>query len=176
MSTTQTLGEPTVRAHITRAVTDVLKVMLSASVEPVAFASRDSSGNVPPEVTTQLVALHAVGSVGFVGDINGLVYLYLPMPFARMATCHLLGLSDAELTDAGEGTVTDAVGEITNMTVGSFKNALCDAGLPCILTIPSIITGSKISVDSVGSTERRFYLFQCSGHRLLAAVLMKTND
>jgi len=165
-----------VRANITRAVTDVLKVMLKARVEPAAVAEGGPGGEIPPEITAQLAAPHVVGSVGFVGDINGLVYLYLPRPFARMATCHLLGLTDSELTDAGEGAVTDAVGEITNMTVGSFKNALCDAGFPCMLTIPSIITGSAISVESVGGTERSLYTFQCSGHRLVAAVLMKSNN
>lgn len=174
MSTIQALGEPIVRAHITRAVTDVLKVMLKARVEAVAPGG--PWGEVPPEVTAQLAAPHVVGSVGFVGDINGLVYLCLPTPFARMATCRLLGLSESELADAGEAPVTDAVGELTNMTVGSFKNALCDAGFPCMLTIPSIITGSQISVASVGDTERCLYAFECSGHRLVAAVLMKTND
>jgi len=174
MSTIQALGEPIVRAHITRAVTDVLKVMLKSRVEAVAPGG--PWGEVPPEVTAQLAAPHVVGSVGFVGDINGLVYLCLPTPFARMATCRLLGLSDSELTDAGEAPVTDAVGELTNMTVGSFKNALCDAGFPCMLTIPSIITGCQISVESVGATERCLYAFECSGHQLVAAVLMRTND
>jgi chemotaxis protein CheX len=176
MSITQALGEPTIRANITRALTDVLKVMLKAQVEPVEVRGIGPRGAVPPEIVAALAGPHVVGSVGFIGDINGLIYLYLPLQFARFATGHLLGLSELELAHADEGAVTDAVGEITNMTVGSFKNALCDAGFPCALTIPSIITGSAISVEPIGSAERCLYNFECSGHRILVAVLMKTNE
>ena len=174
MSTIQALGEPIVRAHITRAVTDVLKVMLKSRVEAVAPGG--PWGEVPPEVTAQLAAPHVVGSVGFVGDINGLVYLCLPTPFARMATCRLLGLSDSELTDAGEAPVTDAVGELTNMTVGSFKNALCDAGYPCKLTIPSILRARNFCIQSTRRAEHRSYRFTCGSHRLVADIIIKSGD
>ena len=49
--------------------------------------------------------------------------------------------SEFELQGAGDEVVNDAIGELTNMVVGGFKNALCDAGYPCRLTIPSISAG-----------------------------------
>jgi chemotaxis protein CheX len=119
---------------------------------------------------------HIVGAVGFTGSIDGLLYLYLDLPFARLCTGHMLGMTDAELEEAGDEVVNDAIGEITNMTVGSFKNGLCDAGFPCTLTIPSILRGSSFSIEPIRSVVRRTYSFGCSGHRVVADILIKIGD
>jgi chemotaxis protein CheX len=171
MSTVEKLNEATIRVHITRALTDVFRIMLKAKVEALPRPEGEAPGQVSPELAERLAAPHIVGSVGFVGDINGVIYLYIPLVLAQALVAQLLGLDDAD-----DGTICDAVGEMTNMTVGSFKNALCDAGFPCMLTIPTILKGSGISVETIGHAERFLYSFQHAGHRLLAAILMKTND
>jgi chemotaxis protein CheX len=171
MSTVEKLNEETIRNHINRAVIDVFKIMLKAKVDALPRAEGEAPGHISPDLAARLAAPHVVGSVGFVGDINGIIYIYIPLTLAKELVSQLLGLDDAD-----DGTICDAIGEMTNMTVGSFKNALCDAGFPCMLTIPSIITGSGISVETIGHTERYLYSFQYSGHRIIAAILMKTND
>ena len=85
-------------------------------------------------------------------------------------------MSEAELAEAGAESVNDAIGELTNMVVGVFKNGLCDAGFPCKLTIPSILRGSNFSVESIGSAQRHIYSFECRGHRIVADILLKSED
>jgi chemotaxis protein CheX len=72
--------------------------------------------------------------------------------------------------------VNDAIGEITNMVVGSFKNSFCDAGYPCKLTIPSILRGRNFCIEPISSAQRHVYNFDCGGHRVVADILMKADD
>jgi chemotaxis protein CheX len=117
-----------------------------------------------------------VGTVGFVGDVNGLIYLHLDLAFARICTCHLLGMTEAELDEAGDDVINDAIGELTNMTVGSFKNGLCDCGYPCKLTIPSIVRGSNFIIEPISSASRHIYFFDCKEHRVVADILIQRDE
>jgi len=172
MPATVEITESLIREYINRAVTDVFKTMLGR--EPT-FSS--PVGRVGP--TAALVANtrpQVVGTVGFVGDINGLIYLHLDLGFAKICTCHLLGMSLGELEEAGDEVINDAIGELTNMTVGGFKNGLCDAGYPCKLTIPSILRGTNFSIEPVSSAVRHVYHFDCAEHRVIADILMKSDE
>ncbi len=69
--------------------------------------------------------------------------------------------------------VKDVVGEITNMIVGGFKNALCDLGFPCKLTLPTIVRGDRLAIATLKSATRHIFRFDCSGHRLIADIQLK---
>jgi chemotaxis protein CheX len=118
---------------------------------------------------------YVIGSVGFNGDINGIVNLCLPDAFAHKVSAKILGLSVVELTKNGDGMVRDVIGEITNMTVGGFKNALCDLGFPCRLTLPTVVRGDGLQIASLSGIERHIFQFDCAGHRLVADIQMKHN-
>src|SRR6202012_1426446 len=90
-------------------------------------------------------------SVGFVGDVSGIVYIYLKAPLAQVLASRLLGIPEAEADD--DELTGDAIGELSNMIVGAAKSRLCDLGLACTLTIPSIIRGKGLSTEPVGSSE-----------------------
>jgi chemotaxis protein CheX len=177
MPAAEQITDSLIRDNIARAVGDVFKTMLGREpvLTPVAGANLDQvwpvqsplAGNPRP---------HVVGTVGFIGDANGLIYLYLDIGFARHCTCQLLGMTEAELEAAGDEVMNDAIGELTNMTVGSFKNGLCDAGYPCKLTIPSILHGSNFTIEPISSVTRLIYHFDCGGHRIIADVLMKQEE
>ena len=62
------------------------------------------------------------------------------------------------------------------MTVGSFKNGLCDSGFPCTLTIPSILRGSSFSIEPISSVMRQTFRFECGAHRVVADILIKIGD
>jgi chemotaxis protein CheX len=165
-----------IRDNISRAVRDVFKTMLGKepTLTPV---SGDLNGVWPAQSPlADNPRPHVVGTVGFIGEANGLIYLYLDLSFARLCTCTLLGMTEAELTEAGDEVINDAIGELTNMTVGSFKNGLCDAGYPCKLTIPSILHGSNFTIEPISSVTRHIYYFDCGGHRIVADLLMKQDD
>jgi chemotaxis protein CheX len=171
------INDPLIRDNIARAVTDVFKTMLGREPQLTPIAGTDLD-NVSP--TQSPLAgnprPHVVGTVGFIGDANGLIYLYLDLAFARHCTCQLLGMTEAELIETGDEVMNDAIGELTNMTVGSFKNGLCDAGYPCKLTIPSILHGSNFTIEPISSVTRHIYNFDCGGHRIIADVLIKQEE
>ena len=83
------------------------------------------------------------------------------------------GMTDDELEQAGDEAINDAIGELTNMTVGTFKNQLCDRGYHCKLTIPSILRGSNFSIEPTSSVTRRTYRFEVGSHRIVTDLLMK---
>lgn len=172
------IPETLIRNHITRATSDVFRTMLGRELVLKTPHGPGTEGWPPLERTHGPIDTgpHIVGAVGFIGTVNGLLYLYLDLPFARLCTGHMLGMTDAELEEAGDEVINDAIGEITNMTVGSFKNGLCDAGFPCTLTIPSILRGSSFSIEPISSVVRQTYSFECAGHRVVTDILMKLGD
>jgi chemotaxis protein CheX len=173
MPATVEITESLIRDHINRAIKDVFKTMLGR--EP-SFIEQAQHTRGQPLLTADPERPQVVGTVGFIGDCNGLIYLHLDLAFAKVCTRHLLGMTEADLEAAGDESINDAIGELTNMTVGSFKNGLCDAGWPCKLTIPSILRGTNFSIESISSAVRHVYFFDCAQHRVIADILMKTDD
>ncbi len=169
------INEPLIREYITRAVSDVFKTMLGR-VPAFVGSTPQPLGSASPIAATQDRQLYVVGTVGFIGEVNGLIYLYLEEPFARLCTCQLLGMTEPELEAAGDEVINDAIGELTNMTVGGFKNGLCDAGYPCKLTIPSILRGSNFSIEPISSATRHTFNFESGGHKLIADILLKAGE
>ena len=169
MPTTEGISDVVFRDTMTRAVQDVVKTMLNQSA--VLHSEIDPRGQ--PGATLEISGQQVVGTVGFIGDINGLIYLYLDTDFASLTAGHLLGMNRTELEEAGDEAVNDAIGELTNMTVGAFKNQLCDRGYLCKLTIPSILRGNNFSIQPISSTTRRIYRFDVGQHRIIADLLMK---
>ncbi|EIQ00321.1 putative inhibitor of MCP methylation, CheC [Opitutaceae bacterium TAV1] len=167
MPAIQDINETIFQETITRAVQEVFRTMVGHAAELAGTAE---------DRRLKSLSIHGpqvVGTVGFIGDINGLIYLYLGAAFARKVSASLLGMTLEELDVAGDEVVNDAIGELTNMTVGTFKNQLCDRGYPCRLTIPSILRGSNFSIEPISSTTRRVYRFTIDGHLLVADLLMK---
>lgn len=116
---------------------------------------------------------HVAGAVGFSGgSLCGVVYIYSSAALARKITCSLLGLEESDID--GDEMVNDAVGELANMVVGQLKSRLCDRGITCVLTVPSIVRGTNFTIEAVSSTSRRVLIFDCaSSHQLVVEALVK---
>lgn len=173
MPATAEISEPLIREYITRAVNDVFKTMVGRV--PSFVAQAELKGGTT-EAASAEGRPQVVGTVGFIGDCNGLIYLHLDLAFARACTCSMLGMTEAELDEAGDEVINDAIGELTNMAVGTFKNGLCDVGYPCKLTIPSILRGTNFSIEPISSAVRYVYHFECEQHRLVADILLKNDE
>lgn len=173
MPATAEISEPLIREYITRAVNDVFKTMVGRV--PSFVAQAELKGGTTSVATTE-ARPQVVGTVGFIGDCNGLIYLHLDLAFARACTCSMLGMTETELDEAGDEVINDAIGELTNMAVGTFKNGLCDVGYPCKLTIPSILRGTNFSIEPISSAVRYVYHFECEQHRLVADILLKNDE
>lgn len=168
MPLVENISDAVLEETINRAVVEVFSTMLHQNAELLPQDKTDDS--------IDLSAPHVVGTVGFIGDIKGLIYLYLETDFAENCAGQLLGMDRDELTECGDEVVNDAIGELTNMTVGTFKNQLADRGFPCRLTIPSIMRGSHFTIEPTRSATRRVYRFDISGRRLTADLLMQPGE
>jgi chemotaxis protein CheX len=175
---TPEISEALIRENIVRSVKDVFKTMLRRSTKLDQVSVGDGDGDNPAINREQPLGntSQVVGTVGFLGEINGLIYLHFDDDFAKCCAGQMLGMTAEELTHAGDEVVNDAIGEITNMTVGSFKNSLSDQGYPCKLTIPSILRGSKFSIEPISDALRFIYTFESEGQRLVADIILKTGD
>jgi chemotaxis protein CheX len=157
------ISETLVQNCTTRAVQNVCRTMLR----------REATLQLRESQPMAAGSCHLMASVGFVGEISGVVYLCMKDDFAAFAICQVLGLEpgDAEVNDPE--VIRDAIGEIANMTVGGFKNQLCDAGFPCRLTLPTIFRGADLQVSALKDTSRHVFEFECDGHILAADIQFK---
>lgn len=174
MPLVESISDTVFRDTLSRAVHDVFHTMLGKK----ASLSESHHHQLEQDQVDalELKGAQIVGTVGFIGEITGLIYLYLEIPFAHVVASGLLGMDADEIAECDDEVVNDAIGELTNMTVGAFKNQLCDVGFPCKLTIPSILRGSNFTIEPVKSASRRIYHFDVEGHTLVADLLMKQGD
>lgn len=145
---------------LTNGIGEVFNTMFNSRVDPVAVPDFSESEE-------QLVA----GCVGFVGDANGVVYIYLADGFARALAVTMLQMTEDELDDS---MVNDVVAEITNMVVGSAKSNLCDRGLNCVLTIPSIVRGREFCAEASAGAERALLGFRSEQGTFLVEVIARS--
>jgi len=123
MPTLQAISDTLVQESIIRAVKAVCTAMLKQDagfVEKSPHTAYDGFKEKP----------HVFGSVGFVGKIDGIVYLCIPDDFAREAASRVLGMSAAEVAMSGDEVIKDVIGEITNMAVGGFKTPSATSVFP----------------------------------------------
>jgi chemotaxis protein CheX len=87
--------------------------------------------------------------VGLAGQLCGLLTLRCNSQSAALMASKMLGM---ELREADQQ-MWDAIGEITNMIAGNFKNKLAGMGDKCVLSVPTVITGSDYSCRSMAGTD-----------------------
>ena len=112
-------------------------------------------------------------SVGFAGDICGLVFIYLSEKLVHTIVMSMLGMSEQEVAEGGREVSSDVIGELTNMTVGTFKNRIHDLGYPCKLTIPTVVWGADIAIQPPRGAIRRTYSFDVEGNSVIADLMFK---
>ena len=88
-----------------------------------------------------------VGAIHFGGEVVGVMSFSLTEAFARTVTAAMLGL-DLEEIKGGEE-IQDVIGELANIVAGNLKTEFLDAGLTCVVSTPSITSGSDFKIDPV---------------------------
>ena len=170
MAPTQPINDTLVQDSIVKAVQSVSRTMLRRESTLLEAKVGDAHTNTLTKIGA---APYVIGNVGFAGDANGIVYLCFNDAFAQHAASHILGMTPAEVAMEGHEVVKDVIGEITNMTTGAFKNALCDFGFPCKLSLPTIVRAEHISIAAIKAAHRGIYLFSCGADHLIADVQVK---
>ena len=148
------------KKYLTEAVRNVFDTMLSMSVDTVSAGGH-----------AQFNGGHIVGSVSFAGVVSGNVNLHVDKKFARLMTAAILSLETDEIE--GDEETHDVIGEVCNMIAGDLKSRLCDLGLICELSIPSITSGREFTVESKGWERCERFGFKTSQHIAKVEVFMK---
>ncbi len=141
-------------------ITEVFSTMFDIVEQPAALSGIRGGAQV-------LVG----GSVGFAGEVNGLVSVYVTETFARTLAGRMLGLPEDAL--GGDEVVDDVIGEVSNMIAGSVKSRLCDSGNACVLTMPTVARGTSLRSEAAGSSECRLLTLICDTEFVLIELLMK---
>ena len=136
-----THGEPmekitddTIRQTITSTLIETFDTMMSMALEAVEEG-----------VATGLDDSRMVGTIHFGGEVVGVMRFNLSEAFARTVTSAMLGIEADEIKSNEE--INDVIGELANIVAGNLKTEFLDAGLTCVISTPSITSGSDFKID-----------------------------
>ncbi len=149
------------RSFVTHSMHSVFETMLSMNL-----AAED-----PPQRESVTTGNHIVGTVGFAGKVMGNVSVFVSRDFAQEIAAAMLGMSVDDIGSDEE--VHDVIGEVCNMVGGNLKSKLCDAGLTCSLSIPSITFGNSFRVESKGWDRYELMGFRNSHNSALIEIYVK---
>ncbi len=154
-----------IRSRVSASVIDIFDTMLSFDV---ALADDESMDDNASRIS---------GSIGFAGDIVGVLRFEVSSAFSEIMTAEMLGMEVDELE--GDDEVKDLLLEFTNMMAGNLKSAFNDHGLPCVISTPSITSGSDFDIQILNMARYERLDFQCDNmgeHHILVEVCVKSPD
>ncbi len=117
--------------------------LASREVFEIMLASKLQKTEIPPPGI-----LEFTGMVGLAGRLCGVLSLRCDSQSASAMAAKMLGIPALEVGEQ----VWDAIGEIANMIAGNFKNKLAGMGDSCMLSVPTVITGSNYSCHSLADS------------------------
>lgn len=101
---------------------------------------------LPP--TTEEPTPEVTAMVGLAGQLCGLLSVRCDAKAAALMASKMLGVP----LDKVGAEVSDALGEVCNMVAGNFKNKISGLAEGCMLSPPTIITGSDYSLHSLAES------------------------
>jgi chemotaxis protein CheX len=162
MTTNDNLVEQ-VSSFLDTSVCEVFTTMLTMFAQPANPRDFHATGE------TLVIA-----SVGFTGEPNGVISICVTAAFARTLAARMLGITQEKMD--GDEMTNDAIGELSNMIVGSVKSRLCDEGHSCALTIPSVKRVQDFRFTTSNGPNQRILGFQCGEDQILMELLMKSSS
>jgi chemotaxis protein CheX len=94
--------------------------------------------------TTEETGLDLTAMVGLAGRLCGVMSVRCETKAAALMTSKMLGVA----LDKVGPEVADALGEIANMVAGNFKNKISGLSEGCMLSPPTVITGTDYHLHS----------------------------
>jgi chemotaxis protein CheX len=101
-----------------------------------------------PKATPDLSSLGVIAMVGLAGQLCGVLSVRCNEKAAALMTSKLLGVA----LDRVGPEVSDALGEICNMVAGNFKNKIVGLGDGCLLSVPTVVTGTDFELLAVAES------------------------
>jgi chemotaxis protein CheX len=112
------------------AVREVFELMLGCQLTESASADQE--------------ALDITSMVGLAGHTCGVLSLRCDGKSAALMASKMLGLEPDKVGQE----MADALGEVCNMIAGNFKNKVSGMGDGCMLSVPTVITGTNYNLYS----------------------------
>jgi chemotaxis protein CheX len=92
--------------------------------------------------------LDVTAMVGLAGQLCGVLSVRCNQKAAALMTSKMLGVA----LDKVGPEIADALGEISNMVAGNFKNKIAGLAEGCMLSPPTVITGSDYNLHSMADS------------------------
>ena len=92
--------------------------------------------------------MNVTAMVGLAGQLCGVLSVRCDGKAAALMTSKMLGVP----LDKVGSEVADALGEVCNMVAGNFKNKIAGLAEGCMLSPPTIITGSDYNLQSLADS------------------------
>ncbi len=112
---------------------------------------------------SQVVAL-----VSFAGHRRGAVAFHSSLPTAKAIAGAMLG----QPAETINGEMPDAIGEVTNMIAGTFRNRLATNEPPSAIAVPSVTVGSDFSTRYPAEVRRAVCPFTMDGEQLFVELIL----
>ncbi len=127
------------------AAQEVFNLMLNCGVQP-STAEVDDQG------------LDNTAMVGLAGKLCGMLTIRCRTKSAAVMASKMLGVTPESAGHA----IWDALGEISNMVAGNFKNKISGMADGCMLSVPTVITGADYNLHplAVSSAIRTILIFE----------------
>jgi chemotaxis protein CheX len=95
--------------------------------------------------TVEKMNMDVTAMVGLAGQLCGVLSVRCTEKTAALMTSKMLGMA----VDKVGPEVADALGEVCNMVAGNFKNKIAGLAEGCMLSPPTVITGSDYNLYSM---------------------------
>jgi chemotaxis protein CheX len=125
------------------AISDALFEGAKEVFETMIFMSLEEIGDPDMRVDGDTI----LGSITFTGNLEGCLGIYCGMTCAKTIAANMLGMDASE--EISEEEICDAIGEVSNMVMGSVKSRLIDSVGDLQVSIPTVVTGRNIE-NSLG--------------------------
>lgn len=148
---------------VINSVIDVFYTMLSMELD-----------NIPAVPENFREEKRTVGTVSFAGDVDGLFNIQVNDKFARIMTAAMLGMEEDEVV--GEEEIFDVIREMSNIIGGNLKSTFVDAGLKCVLSVPSLANGLDFRVEALNIIQTQRFLFKYQDHTIIVDAGIKKDE
>lgn len=146
--------EQDLKLFIDDAVVTVFDTMLAMELSP-SHRGADFSPNQP----------QVIGMVGIAGSVTAVICLRVSESFALHLTQVMMGFGP-DASPSGND-VNDVIGELTNIAAGKLKSCFRVPGQPCNLSLPTIVRGHSLDLESMTGTERHSFTFYQADERVV---------
>ena len=140
------ISDKNFKTFVEDAVVTVFDSVLNMTIEPSSF--------VPPPKSDEN---QIIGMVGIAGSKRGMVSLRTGEAFSHRMTAAML----SHEADAPQSTadINDVIGELTNIIAGKIKFCLRSGKDICNLSLPTVVHGYSIGLESISGVEHHCFTF-----------------